>query len=78
MSLQSAISHMASALASAALGPMLLTNLPDGKLGGMDSVAWLSISLALAVPLMLFIVERQVRMRAAGRSASSAQPATAG
>lgn len=69
MSLQSAISHLASALAAAAVGPLLLTNLPDGKLGGMASVAWVSIVLALAVPPMLFIVERRVRMRAAAAQA---------
>jgi predicted MFS family arabinose efflux permease len=71
MSLQSAISHLASALASAALGPLLLTNLPDGRLGGIDTVAWTSIALALVVPPMLFAVERHVRVRAAAQAASA-------
>jgi predicted MFS family arabinose efflux permease len=71
MSLQSAISHLASATASAVIGPLLLTNEPDGRLGGMASVAWVSIGLALVVPPMLFIVERQVRMKAAAQAASA-------
>jgi predicted MFS family arabinose efflux permease len=78
MSLQSAISHLASALASAVIGPMLLTNLPDGKLGGMATVGWVSISLAMAVPPMLFIVERQVRQRAAAKAAGAQAPAVGG
>jgi predicted MFS family arabinose efflux permease len=77
MSLQSAVAHLASALASAVIGPMLLTNLPDGKLGGVASVAWVSICLALAVPPMLFVVERHVRMRAAAQAASAQAPAGA-
>jgi predicted MFS family arabinose efflux permease len=72
MSLQSAIAHLASALASAVLGPMLLTNLPDGKLGGIDKVAWASIVFTLAVVPMLFLVERHVRQRAAARAAAAA------
>jgi predicted MFS family arabinose efflux permease len=68
MSLQSAISHMSSALAAAVFAPMLLTTLPDGGLAGMGRVAWVSILLALSVPPMLFIVERQVRARAAAQA----------
>ncbi|MDY7231916.1 MFS transporter [Hyalangium rubrum] len=63
LSLQSAISHMASALGSAAIAPLMLTNLPDGRLGGVAEVAWVSIVLTLLVPLMLYIVERRVRSR---------------
>jgi predicted MFS family arabinose efflux permease len=78
MSLQSAIAHLASALASAVIGPALLTNLPDGKLGGVASVAWVSICLAMAVPPMLFIVERHVRQRAAAKAAAGPQAPAAG
>jgi predicted MFS family arabinose efflux permease len=65
MSLQSAISHMSSALASAVLAPMLLTTLSDGSLAGMDVVAQLSMALALTVPPMLFVVERRIQARRA-------------
>ncbi len=69
MSLQSAISHMASALASAALAPSLLKSMPDKSLVGMEHVAQVSIALALCVPVMLFIVERRVRAKAAAAKA---------
>jgi predicted MFS family arabinose efflux permease len=79
MSLQSAISHLSSSVASGVIGYALVKTLPDGKLAGMASVAWVSIGLALAVPPMLFIVERHVRQRAAARAAAGAQaPAPGG
>ncbi|XXF76740.1 MFS transporter [Myxococcaceae bacterium GXIMD 01537] len=62
MSLQSAIQHMAAAIA-AFLSSQLLVDLPDGTLGGVPTVAWVSILFTLAVPPMLFVVERQVRAR---------------
>ncbi|MBN1209907.1 MAG: MFS transporter [Myxococcaceae bacterium] len=62
MSLQSAVSHMASALA-AFLSSRMLVDLPDGKLGGMTQVALVSIGLTLTVPFMLLLVERRIRMR---------------
>ena len=65
MSLQSAISHMASALAAGVFSRALLKTLPDQSLVGMDDVAGLSMVLALCVPPMLFIVERGVRAKAA-------------
>ncbi|WP_224249041.1 MFS transporter [Hyalangium gracile] len=68
LSLQSAISHMASALASAVLAPMLLTTLPDESLAGIDHVAEVSIVLAMAIPPLLYVVERRVRAQAAARS----------
>ncbi len=77
MSLQSAISHMASAVGAAAVGPLLLTNLPDGRLGGIETVAWVSIVLALGVPVMLYIVERRVRLRAAAQASAQAAAAQA-
>jgi predicted MFS family arabinose efflux permease len=71
MSLQSAVSHMASALA-AFLSSKLLVDLPDGKLGGMTQVAVVSIGLTLAVPPMLWVVERRLRKRDLAAQASQA------
>jgi hypothetical protein len=68
MSLQSAISHMSSALASAVFAPMILKTLPDESLVGMEHVAQVSIVLALCVSPMLFIVERGVRAKAAAQA----------
>jgi predicted MFS family arabinose efflux permease len=76
MSLQSAISHMASALASAVFAPMLLTALPDERLVGMERVAQVSILLALAVPPMLFIVERGVRAKATAGGTATLAPSS--
>jgi predicted MFS family arabinose efflux permease len=72
MSLQSAISHMASAFAAAVVAPMILKTLPDESLVGMEHVAQVSIVLALCVPPMLFIVERTVRAKAAAAQALAA------
>jgi predicted MFS family arabinose efflux permease len=74
MSLQSAIQHLASA-AGAFLSSKLLVDLPDGRLGGMTRVAAVSIGLTLAVPPMLWAVERRVRRR--GEAATSSTPALA-
>lgn len=62
MSLQSSVQHLASA-GGAFLGSQLLTDLPDGRLGGVRSVAWVSILLTLCVPPLLLAVERRVRRR---------------
>ena len=35
-------------------------DLPDGKLGGMEHVAMLSILMTLMVPPMLLVVERRI------------------
>jgi predicted MFS family arabinose efflux permease len=67
MSLQSAIQHLASAL-GAFLSVQLLTDRPDGTLGGMDTVAGVSIALSLLVPPMLRVVERRVRSREQARA----------
>lgn len=67
MSLQSAIQHMASAL-GAFLSVQLLTDLPDGTLGGMARVAGVSIFLTVLVPPMLKVVEARVRSREQARA----------
>lgn len=75
MSLQSAVTHMFSALA-AFLSSKILINLPDGTLGGVPEVALVSIAFTLAVPPMLLIVERRIRAR--DLAAAAAKPAPAG
>lgn len=67
MSLQSAIQHMAAAVGSF-VSVQMLTDLPDGTLGGMAAVAGLSMALAILVPPMLWVVERQVRSRERARA----------
>ncbi|MBU8896121.1 MFS transporter [Corallococcus sp. H22C18031201] len=62
MSLQSAVQHMASAL-GAVLSSQLLSDEPDGHLGGVATVATVSIALALGVPPMLWVVENRLRAR---------------
>jgi len=74
MSLQSAVGHMASAL-GAFLSSKILVDLPDGKLGGMEHVAMLSILMTLMVPPMLLVVERRIRAR---DQAAAAQAVGAG
>ncbi len=62
MSVQSVVQHLASA--AGALGATrLLTELPGGRLAGMDSVAWMSATLAAAIPALLWRVESRVRRR---------------
>lgn len=58
-SVQSAVQHLASALGAFA-SSQILADGPAGTLVGMDRVAWTSIGLALALPLLLFAVERRV------------------
>jgi predicted MFS family arabinose efflux permease len=72
-SFQSAAQHGASAVAAIASAQLLTTVKgpnPDGgeplsHLEGMPSVALVSMGLSLIVPVMLFVVERGVRARAA-------------
>lgn len=67
MSLQSAIQHMAAAV-GAFLSVQLLTDLPDGTLGGMTRVAGVSMALTLLLPPMLRVVEQRVRTREQARA----------
>ncbi|HEU4382431.1 MAG TPA: MFS transporter [Anaeromyxobacteraceae bacterium] len=62
MSAQSAVQHLAAA-AGAFLGAGMLHELPGGRLGGMDRVAWLALALAASVPGLLWAVEARVRRR---------------
>ena len=62
MSLQSAMQHLAAAF-GAGLGSVLLTELPNGQLGGMQVVASIAIVVGLALPVVLIRVERLLAMR---------------
>ncbi|MDP3157084.1 MAG: MFS transporter [Archangium sp.] len=64
-SLQSATQHGASALAAMLSAQILTTTeLPTRRLEHMDTVALVSITLSLIIPLLLFLVERGVKRRA--------------
>ncbi|MCE9673389.1 MFS transporter [Myxococcus stipitatus] len=67
MSLQSAVQHMAAAL-GAFLSSQLLSDLPDGRLGGMSRVAFVSMALTVSLPPMLWLVERHVRSQERARA----------
>lgn len=67
MSLQSAIQHMAAA-AGAFLSSQLLSNRPDGTLGGMEEAAWLSFGLTAVLPALLYALEKQVQAKAAAHA----------
>ena len=59
MSLQSSVQHSASA-AGNFLASRILWELPDHRLGGMESVGIISMALTSLVPLLLQMVERGV------------------
>lgn len=63
-SAQSAVQHAASA-AAAFVSAQLLSAGPDNKLEHVERVGLASIGLSLAMPLMMLVVERAVRARAA-------------
>lgn len=60
MSIQSSVQHLASATGAFVAARLLVEN-PDGSLGRMDTVAFLSIGLTALLPIMLRVVERGVR-----------------
>jgi predicted MFS family arabinose efflux permease len=70
MSAQSAVQHIASA-AGALLASHMLTELPGGRLVGMDRVGLLAMALGSVVPLLLWVVESQVRAREGAVAASA-------
>jgi predicted MFS family arabinose efflux permease len=62
MSLQSAMQHLAAA-GGAGLGALLLSELPNGQLGGMPRVAAISVAFATLLPALLWQVERELLKR---------------
>jgi predicted MFS family arabinose efflux permease len=62
MSLQSAMQHLAAA-GGAGLGSVLLSELPNGQLGGMPRVAAIAVAFAALLPALLWQVERVMRLR---------------
>lgn len=69
-SVQSAVQHLASALAAFAAAHML-EELPDKTLSGIADVAWVSIGIGLSLVPLLWIVEARVARRAASGPASA-------
>jgi predicted MFS family arabinose efflux permease len=61
-SIQSAVQHLASALA-AFLSAQILRELPDKRLDGMPRVAALSIALTLVFPPLFWVIEGRVAQR---------------
>jgi len=66
MSTQSAVQHLASAL-GASLSTQLLTVEPGGRLGGIRTLAFLSIAVATALPFLLMAVSGALTRREASR-----------
>ena len=64
MSAQSAVQHLASS-AGAILSARILVVEPDGRLGGMRTLAFVSVAVAVAVPLLVAAVAARLRPRAA-------------
>ncbi|WP_257448848.1 MFS transporter [Archangium lipolyticum] len=79
MSFQSAVQHLGAA-AGAFLSSQMLFDLPGGQLGGMNRVVGVSILLSLTLPVMFFLVERQVqaRDRASAPSLAAGGPVAVG
>lgn len=73
MSLASAVQHAAAA-GGAFLSARILVELDAGVLGGMDRVGWIAMTLALAVPPLLWIVQRLVLRREEDEKESAAEP----
>jgi predicted MFS family arabinose efflux permease len=65
MSSQSAVQHL-SAAAGAFLSARILSELPGGRLAGMNRVALVSIGLAALLPLLLSLLEARLRHRELG------------
>jgi predicted MFS family arabinose efflux permease len=73
MSSQSVVDHLAGAT-GAMLGSSQLHELADGRLEGMDRLAWITVGLSLSVPLLLAFVERRVKSRERAAAAATAPP----
>jgi predicted MFS family arabinose efflux permease len=63
MSIQSAVQHFFAAV-GAFLSAKLLHELPSHQLVGITTIAWLSIALSLAAPVLMWMIESRVRAQA--------------
>jgi predicted MFS family arabinose efflux permease len=78
MSAQSAVQHLASAI-GAMIGAQILTEQARGALAGIDDLAWFAVATSIALPPILYAVDRLVRARSAAAPAvdeAGAQGAT--
>jgi predicted MFS family arabinose efflux permease len=75
MSTQSAVQHISAAL-GALVASHLLTELPGGRLSGMNHVGLVSMTLGALVPGLLWFVEGQVRAREQAVATADAQAPT--
>jgi predicted MFS family arabinose efflux permease len=60
MSTQTAVQHLSAALGSV-VGAAMLTDGPGGVLVGMALIGWLSVGLAVLMPVLVWMVERRLR-----------------
>ncbi len=60
MSAQTAVQHLSAALGSV-VGAEMLTDGPGGVLVGMALIGWLSVGLAVLMPVLVWMVERRLR-----------------
>jgi predicted MFS family arabinose efflux permease len=72
MSVQSAVQHLTSALA-AFLSSEILYVLPNGKLEGIEYVAWICIALSLFLPFLMLLLERRLKANALSVASSAPQ-----
>jgi predicted MFS family arabinose efflux permease len=70
MSAVSAVQHLGSA-AGAMIGAQVLTEQPDGRLVGMDELAWFAVATAAVLPVLIYMVDRLVRAGERGAGGSS-------
>jgi predicted MFS family arabinose efflux permease len=75
MSTQSAVQHISAALGALAASH-LLTERPDGRLSGMNHVGMVSMTLGALVPVLLWLVEGQVRAREQAVAMADARAST--
>jgi predicted MFS family arabinose efflux permease len=68
MSAQSAVQHLASS-AGAMIGAQMLAEQPGGALVGVDDLAWFAVATSVALPAILYAVDRLVRAREAAAPA---------
>jgi hypothetical protein len=56
------VQHLASAT-GAMIGAEMLTEQPGGALVGIDDLAWFAVATSIALPVILYAVDRRIRAR---------------